>query len=94
MQHVLAGNEAGTFSPQIWLDELAGGCRGKRGQASLSLCRMDGAGPVLGVSCGRRGVKGCPCFFASPKRCYLTFITYLKSPSPPFLLLHTLVRVL
>lgn len=63
MQRVMAGNEAGTFSPQVWLDELAGSCRDKRGQASLSLCRTDGAGHVLGVSCGRREIKGCPCFF-------------------------------
>lgn len=29
------------------------------------LCRMGGVGHVLGVICGRRGVKGCPCFFVS-----------------------------
>lgn len=94
MQHVMAGNEAGTFSRQIWLDELAGGCRGKRGQASLSFCRMGGVGNLLAVILRRRGIKGCPCFFVSPKRCYLTLITYPKSPSLPFLLLHTLVPVL
>lgn len=33
MQHIMAGNEEGTFSQQIWLDELADGGRVGRGQA-------------------------------------------------------------
>lgn len=84
MQHAMAGNEEGTFSQQIWLDELAGGGRVERGQAL-----QDGVGNILGKKRGkRRPLLFCLTYMMQNTN--LILIADLKAPSPPFLLLHLL----